>query len=266
MRSADMSEVTSSQATVIKIGGGELDSEAFLQELVSAIRGLRDDGESIVVVHGGGKTIAQYQQALGLEPEFLDGLRVTTAESLAVAEMVLSGLLNKRLVRHLTAACLPACGISGVDAGTVLVTKMTHPQGDLGQVGEVVEVNPQLLWLLLAGGYVPVVSPISIGQTDGRSYNVNADHAAMGIAAALAAPSLVFLTNVPGVLIAGRIVRALIPAQAEEWIREGFIQGGMIPKVRSALLAVERGVARAVITNLAGLSSGSGTSVVSQSH
>ncbi len=261
-----MTEATSSQATVIKIGGGELDSEAFLQELVSAIQGLRDGGESIVVVHGGGKTIAQYQQALGLEPEFLDGLRVTTTESLAVAEMVLSGLLNKRLVRHLTAAQLPACGISGVDAGTVLVTKMTHPQGDLGQVGEVVEVNPQLLWLLLAQGYVPVVSPISIGLTDGRNYNVNADHAAMGIAAALSTPRLVFLTDVPGVLIAGRIVRVLTPTQAEEWITEGFIEGGMIPKVRSALLAVERGVSKAVITNLAGLNSGSGTSVVAQSQ
>ena len=258
-----MSEISAPAPTVIKIGGAELDSESFLRELAATVQELRRGGESVVVVHGGGKTIAHYQQALGLKSEFLDGLRVTTAESLEVAEMVLSGLLNKRLARYLTAAGLSACGISGVDDGTVQVTKMAHPQGDLGQVGAVAKVNPPLLQLLLARGYVPVVSPISIGLTDGRSYNVNADHAAMGIAAALAALRLVFLTNVPGVKIAGRTVRALTATQIEEWIAEGFIQGGMIPKVRSALQAVEQGVAQAVITNLAGLTTGRGTRVVS---
>lgn len=257
-----MSNKLSPAPTVIKIGGGELDSETFLKELVETVQGLLREGESVVVVHGGGKTIAQYQQALGLEPKFLDGLRVTTADSLAVAEMVLSGLLNKRLVRYLAAGGIPACGISGVDDGTIQVTKMVHPQGDLGQVGEIKAVNPNLLQLLLAQRYVPVVSPISMGQTDGDNYNVNADHAAMGIAAALSAPRLVFLTDVPGVKIAGRTVRALTDAQVEEWIGEGFIQGGMIPKVRSALQAVEQGVAKAVITNLSGLLAGSGTNVV----
>lgn len=258
-----MSELSFPAPTVVKIGGAELDQASFLQALVAAVQELRDNGESVVVVHGGGKTIARYQQALGLTPEFLDGLRVTTAASLDVAEMVLSGLLNKRLVRHLTAAGQPACGISGVDGSTVQVTKMTHPRGDLGHVGEVAEVDARLLRLLLARGYVPVVSPISIGRRDGCHYNVNADHAAMGIAAALAAPRLVFLTDVSGVEIAGRTVRALTAAQAEEWIAEGFIRGGMIPKVRSALQAVEQGVAKAVITNLAGLAPGQGTSVVS---
>ena len=257
-----MSALPSPHPTVIKIGGAELDSESFLQNLVAAVQELRRGGEDVVVVHGGGKTIAHYQQALGLKPEFLDGLRVTTAESLDVVEMVMSGLLNKRLVRHLIAAGQPACGISGVDDGTVQVTKMVHPQGDLGQVGEVAEVNSRLLRLLLARGYVPVVSPISLGQTDGRSYNVNADHAATGIAVALTATRLVFLTDVPGVKIAGRTVRALTAAQVEEWIAEGLIQGGMIPKVRSALQAVEQGVVKAVITNLAGLAPGHGTSVV----
>ncbi len=257
-----MSELSSPAPTVIKIGGAELDRESFLQELVTTVQGLRRGAEPVVVVHGGGKSIAHYQQALGLQPEFLDGLRVTTAESLEIAEMVLSGLLNKRLVRHLTAAGQPACGISGVDDGTVQVTKMVHPQGDLGQVGEVAVVQPRLLQLLLARGYVPVVSPISIGRTDGRPYNVNADHAAMGIAAALAASRLVFLTNVSGVRIAGRTVRAVTSVQAEEWIAEGFIQGGMIPKVRSALQAVAQGVAQAVITDLAGLAAGHGTRVV----
>ncbi len=251
---------------VVKIGGAELDNTSFLQELGTAVQALHRSADGVVVVHGGGKTIAHYQQALGLKPKFLDGLRVTTAESLEVAEMTLSGLLNKRLARCLTAAGLLACGISGVDDGMVQVSRMTHPQGDLGQVGQVAEVNPRLLQLLLAHGYVPVVSPISIGLTDGRPYNVNADHVAMAIAATLAAPRLVFLTDVPGVHIAGRMVRALTAPQIEEWIAEGLIQGGMIPKVRSALQAVQQGVVRAVITNLSGLATGTGTSVVPEAQ
>lgn len=247
---------------VVKIGGGELDSEDFLVEFARTLQELRERGERVVVVHGGGKTIADYQQALGLQPEFLDGLRVTTQESLAVAEMALSGLLNKRLVRFLLAAGMSACGISGVDGGLVRVRRMTHPLGDLGQVGEVRDVNPALLHLLLDAGSVPVVSPISLGADDHASYNVNADHVAMGIAAALQAPQLVFLTDVPGVSIAGRRVRALTAAQAEEWIAEEFIKGGMIPKVRSAVQAVAQGVSQAVITDMAGLAAGQGTSVL----
>jgi len=240
---------------VLKIGGNELDDEAFLEGLVAAIRHVISSGHFPILVHGGGKTIAAYQERLGLEPRFLDGLRVTDEASLDVAEMVLSGLMNKRIVRALVNADIHAVGISGVDDGTIYVEPMWHPMGDLGRVGEIRDVDLHLR-------IVPVISPISFGAHDGRSYNVNADHAATAIAAKLGATRLIFVTNVPGVLVAGRLVRAVTADQAEGWIEEGIIHGGMIPKVRSATAAVRSGVAQAVITNLAGIQEGSGTGVI----
>lgn len=257
-----MDDTLPAYPAVIKIGGGELDDSRFVADLVQAVQALRTAGQAVILVHGGGKTIAEYQKALGLETRFLDGLRVTTADGLVVAEMVLSGLLNKHLVRALVAAGMPAAGISGVDDGTIQVQRMHHPAGDLGLVGEIVHVEPGLVELLLAHGRIPVISPISIGRGDGLNYNVNADHAAMAIAARVQASRLIFVTDVPGVQIAGRPVRAMTAEQAETWIREGFIHGGMIPKARSALQALEQGVTQAVITNLDGIRSGRGTSVL----
>jgi acetylglutamate kinase len=192
----------------------------------------------------------------------LEGLRVTDEASLDVAEMVLSGLMNKRVVRALVNAGVRAAGVSGVDDGTIYVEKMWHPLGDLGRVGEIKDVDTYLLKTLVAANIVPVVSPISFGALDGLSYNVNADHAAMAIAAKLGAIQLVFVSNVPGVMVAGQVVRALTAKQAEEWIQEGIITGGMIPKVRSAVQAVQNGVAQAVITNLAGVQENGGTSII----
>ncbi len=179
-----------------------------------------------------------------------------------VAEMVLSGLANKRIVRALVDAEIRAAGVSGVDDGTIYVEKMWHPLGDLGRVGEIKDVDLHLLNTLQSGGIVPVVSPISFGALDALSYNVNADHAATAIAAKLGAVRLIFVSNVPGILVAGRVARAVTAAQAEAWIEEEIITGGMIPKVRSALHAVNHGVAQAVITNMAGLQEGSGTAVL----
>ncbi len=257
-----MTEIASPYPVVIKIGGGELDDPAFVSALVLAIKVLRTDGQRVIVVHGGGKTIAAYQQALGLETRFLDGLRVTTEESLVVAEMVLSGLLNKRLVRALVAEGLHGVGISGVDDGTVRVRPMLHPAGDLGRVGEIAAVHADFVNLLLDQDRIPVISPISLGVDDGLHYNVNADHVAMAVATAVGAAQLFLVTDVPGVQIAGRRVRAMTAEQAEAWIQEGHIHGGMIPKVRSAMQAVAQGVAQAVITNLEGIKSGQGTGVL----
>jgi acetylglutamate kinase len=134
--------------------------------------------------------------------------------------------------------------------------------GDLGRVGEVQDVDDHLLCALIDAGIVPVVSPISFGALDGQSYNVNADHAATAIAAKLGAIKLVFISNVPGILVAGRVARVVTADQAESWIREGIITGGMIPKVRSAIDAVHAGVPQAVITNLAGVQDGTGTAVL----
>jgi acetylglutamate kinase len=247
---------------VLKVGGNELDDEAFLAGLVQAVQAVMGEGHSPVIVHGGGKAIADLQQRLGIEPRFIEGLRVTDDASLDIAEMVLSGLMNKRIVRALVDANVRAAGISGVDDGTIHVEKMWHPMGDLGRVGEIRDVDPHLLQTLMDGGIVPVVSPISFGSLDGQSYNVNADHAATAIAAKLGAIKLVFISNVPGVLVAGRVCRAVTADQAEAWIDEGIITGGMIPKVRSAIEAARGGVAQAVITNLAGVQEGGGTGIL----
>lgn len=247
---------------VIKVGGNELDDEAFLVGLANAVQSIKDGGQFPVIVHGGGKTIAAYQERLGLPIEFLEGLRITDEPSLDVAEMVLSGLMNKRIVRALVNAEIRAAGVSGVDDGTIYVEKMWHPMGDLGRVGDIQDVDPYLLTTLIEADIVPVVSPISFGALDAQSYNVNADHAATAIASHLKAIKLIFVSNVPGILVAGRVVRAITARQAETWIEEEIIHGGMIPKVRSALGAVSNGVAQAVITNLAGVQEGSGTGII----
>lgn len=247
---------------VLKVGGNELDDADFLLGLCKAVQAVFDQGSFPVIVHGGGKTIAAYQEKLGLSPHFLDGLRVTDDASLDVAEMVLSGLMNKRIVRSLVNADIRAAGLSGVDDGTIYVEAMWHPMGDLGRVGDIQDVDTHLLSTLIGAGIVPVVSPISFGVLDAQSYNVNADHAAAAIAAKLGATKLIFISNVPGIIVATRVVRAITTDQAEAWIDEGIIFGGMIPKVRSAIEATQSGVVQAVITNLAGVQDGGGTGII----
>ncbi len=247
---------------VLKVGGNELDDPDFLHGLVKAVAAVQQEGHHPVLVHGGGKAVTDLQKQLGLQEQRVEGLRVTDDASMDVVEMVLSGLINKRIVRQLVNARIRAAGISGVDDGTLYVEKMWHPFGDLGRVGEVQDVDDHLLRTLIGAGIVPVVSPVSFGSLDALSYNVNADHAATAIAARLGAIKLVFISNVPGILVAGRVVRAVTAEQAEAWIEEGIIFGGMIPKVRSAVEAVRGGVAQAVITNLAGVQEGTGTGIV----
>lgn len=255
-------EAPARYVVVVKVGGNELDDPDFLKGLVMAVQSIKAEGHVPVIVHGGGKTIAAYQEKLGLEAKFIEGLRVTDEASMDVAEMVLSGLTNKRIVRSLVNAGVRAAGISGVDDGTIYVEKMWHPLGDLGRVGDVQDIDTYLIRTLLEADIVPVISPISFGAHDALSYNVNADHAATAVAAKLGAIKLVFVSNVPGILVAGRVIRAVTADQAENWIDEGIITGGMIPKVRSAIRAVQHGVAQAVITNLAGVQESSGTGVI----
>lgn len=242
---------------VIKIGGNEMNTPGFLQELAAQLARLAA-AEPLVVVHGGGQDIAALQARLGLEPVKVDGLRVTDAESLAVAQMVLSGHTNKHVVRTLLAAGLDAVGLSGVDGGLLRCRKKAHPTVDLGLVGEVTSVRAGLLDKLIEAGLVPVVSPVSLGE-DGQIYNVNADEAAGAIAAALAAAALDFVSNVPGVLAKGDLLPELSAAAAEALIADGTVSGGMIPKVRTALDALDRGIPRVRIVNLAGLGAGGGT-------
>lgn len=244
---------------VIKIGGNEMNAPGFLEQLAGQLARLAVDGP-LVVVHGGGQDIAALQARLGLEPVKVDGLRVTDAESLAVAQMVLSGHTNKHIVRALLAAGIDAVGLSGVDGGLLRCRKKAHPTVDLGLVGEVTTVRAPLLARLQDAGIVPVVSPISLGE-DGQIYNVNADEAAGAIAAALPAESLDFVSNVPGVLAGGELLSNLSMDEAEALIADGTVSGGMIPKVRTALDALDRGVRRVRIVNLDGLGGGGGTVV-----
>ncbi len=241
---------------ILKVGGNEIDDSAFLSGFAQAVAAL---GEIPVIVHGGGKEIADLQLKLGLTPLFLEGLRITDEPSLAVAEMVLSGRVNKRIVTALLQAGVDAMGMSGVDRGLVRVEKMEHPSGDLGRVGRVVSVRGEVLSALVAERVVPVVSPISVGPEG--AYNVNADSVACGIASALNADALVFVTNVPGVMEQNHVIAALTSGQAQALIKSQVIRGGMIPKVRAALDAVAGGARAARITDLAGLMTGDGTVV-----
>ncbi len=240
---------------VLKIGGNELDAPGFLPALAVALAAA---GRPVVVVHGGGRAIADLQTRFGLVPRKVDGLRVTDADSLALAEMALSGQANKAIVRALLAAGVDAIGLSGVDGGLLRCEQRAHPTADLGFVGRVVAVRATLLKDLLACGLTPVLSPISLGP-EGAAYNVNADEVAAAVAAALDAEALVFVSNVPGVLRRGGVVPALSRTEAEALIADGTIADGMVPKVRAALDAVGQGVPRARIVDLAGYGTHAGT-------
>jgi len=245
---------------VLKVGGNEIEDEESLKALTGAVAVLRRS-TYLIIVHGGGRKIAQLQERLGLETRLVEGLRVTDQESLQVAEMVLSGTTNKRLTARLVAAGIPTIGLSGVDWGLLRAERLVHPAGDLGMVGRIVSVHTEALETLLKHGLVPVISPISLGL-DGKTYNVNADHAATAIAAAAGASALVFLSNVPGVLIGNETAPLLTSTRIESLIADNEINGGMIPKVRSALEALAGGVPEVRITNLKGLLNGGGTRVI----
>lgn len=240
---------------VFKIGGNELESPEFLEALARAVAA---SPESVTIVHGGGKAIADLQARLGLETVKIDGLRVTDAASLTVAQMVLSGQANKQIVAALQAAGVDAVGISGVDGGLLRCRKKAHPTADLGFVGEITEVRAGLVQMLVAEGITAVISPISLG-TDGQAYNVNADEAASAVALALGAEVLNFISNVPGVIYKDEVLAELTPSQTENLIAHGVIRDGMVPKVRAALQATKLGVPQAWIGNLAGLAATEGT-------
>ena len=242
---------------VLKVGGNEIDDEEFVERLGQVLGSL---AKPIVLVHGGGKEIKQLQEQLGLKPQYIDGLRVTDADSLALVQMVLAGRVNKRLVATLSNAGLDVFGMSGIDRASIQAKKLEHPQGDLGYVGQVTYVKREVFTRLLEDGVFPILSPICYGP-GGNVFNVNADHVALALAVALEAEELVFLTNVPGVLQDGELLSKLTSSETEALITSEVIFGGMIPKVRSALNAVQGGVKTVRITNLDGLQAGTGTKI-----
>jgi acetylglutamate kinase len=255
-----MTQVSNKPVLVLKIGGNQVEDETFLAEFVVVVRQLLAD-HAVILIHGGGKEIADLHAQTGVAYETIQGLRVTSDESLRLVEMVLNGLVNTRLVRWLVNTGVSALGLTGIDLGLVRVTPLSVSGRSLGRVGRVEWVNGEALLQLLDLDLVPVISPISLGE-DGLAYNVNADHVAAGVARAVEAGRLVFVSNVPGVQVAGRTARALTVSQVEALISDNIVTGGMIPKVRSATEAVASGVHQAVITDLAGLARGEGTAVV----
>lgn len=242
---------------VVKFSGHYLDDRESLRQFAEIVARSQ---ERVVVVHGGGKEISQLQQKLNIEPRYADGLRITDADSLALVEMVLCGTVNKRLVRHLLAAGVDAQGISGVDRGLLRARQMRHEAYDMGYTGEVESVRPAVIQDLFDLGVTPVIAPVSLG--DGANYNLNADPVAAAIAAAINADSVVFISNVSGVMVDGERAPVMTGAQAERYIESGIIFGGMIPKVSAALDVLSSGVPQALITDLDGWASGGGTNLV----
>jgi acetylglutamate kinase len=240
-----------SKTVVVKYGGSLMSPEddsptgdTLIEDLVL----IKGAGVDPVLIHGGGQEITRMLDRLGKRSRFVNGLRVTDEETMDVVEMVLAGRANKALVSMIAAAGGSAVGVSGKDGKVFQARKLPGPE-DLGQVGEVDAVDPTLIKLLSGNGYIPVVASIGIGA-DGRSFNLNADHAAGALAAALGASKFILLTDVPGVLAGGEggeVLSTLRAKDARRLIREGVIARGMIPKVEACLAALAAGVPTAHI-------------------
>jgi acetylglutamate kinase len=228
----------SGHVLVVKLGGSALTtdaSDAVLQDVVL----LRFVGMRPVVVHGGGPEISAWQERIGIEPRFVDGLRVTDASTMEIAKMVLAGKVGPEIVGRIHRLGAGAIGLSGEDGPTLLVRPRDGGRTDLGFVGEVAQVNPEPIQAVLEQGRIPVVASIGLGY-DGQAYNVNADTVAAELAVALRASKLLLLTDVAGVQdSAGDLVSTLDAARADRLIADGSISGGMIPKVRAALRALD---------------------------
>ncbi len=242
---------------VVKYGGHAMGDPEAARDFAEDVVLLKAVGINPVVVHGGGPQIGAMLKTLGVESSFIDGLRVTDKATAEVAEMVLSGKINKELVGWIAGAGGKAIGISGKDAGLVTATKVertTKDPGsnieravDLGFVGEPTEIDISILDTLSAAGIIPVIAPIGVGK-DGHTYNINADTMAGAIAAALGASRLFLLTDVPGVLDKDKnLLTDLRPADIARLAEDGTISGGMIPKLETCVHAVEAGCEAAVV-------------------
>ena len=235
------------EIAVIKIGGSTFGSgDTTIEDIVA----LQKEGKSLVVVHGGGNTVTEWLKTRGIGTKFVRGERITDLPTLQVAAAVLAGLANKEIAAAINNRGGKAAGISGVD-GAMVESRMKSPE--LGYVGEVVKVNPAVLEALLGGGFIPVVSPISllsIGRPEGAPdiININGDPVAGEIAAAVKAGRLIFLTDVAGVSDAsGEVISRLSVTEVEKLVAAGVISGGMIPKINACLKTLNAGAVTRII-------------------
>ncbi len=238
---------------VIKYGGNAMESEELKTGFARDIVLMKAVGINPVVVHGGGPQIGDLLKRLSIESHFVDGMRVT----MDVVEMVLGGQVNKSIVNLINRHGGSAIGLTGKDAGLIRAKKltvtrqtpeMTQPEIiDIGHVGEVVGINTELLNLLVKGNFIPVIAPIGVGE-NGESYNINADLVAGKVAEALKAEKLMLLTNIAGLMDkSGTVLTGLSTQQVDDLIADGTIYGGMLPKIRCALEAVQGGVGSSLI-------------------
>ncbi|MEE1009856.1 MAG: acetylglutamate kinase [Agathobacter sp.] len=231
---------------VVKYGGSAMVDEELKKQVIQDVTLLKLVGFKPIIVHGGGKEISRWVEKVGKEPEFINGLRKTDEETMEIAEMVLNKV-NKSLVKHVEELGVLSIGISGKDGGLLKVKKKLSKGQDIGYVGEITEVNPKILYDLLEKDFLPIVCPIGM---DGNynTYNINADDAACAIARAVSAEKLAFLTDIEGVYKdyndPSTLISELTVSEAKELIEDGFIGGGMLPKLNNCIDAIDNGVSR----------------------
>ena len=236
------------KTVVVKYGGNAMISEELRQAVISDIILLHLVGIRVVVVHGGGPEISTMLKKIGKESKFVDGLRYTDQETMEIVQQVLCGKVNKDLVATLNRMGGRAVGLCGMDAGLFQARKL---EDKYGLVGEITQADPQVVVDALERGYIPVVSTVAQGVDDETAYNINADTAAAKLAVALQAEKLILLTDVRGLLRDAKDERTLLPvvelAQVPALVKDGVIQGGMIPKVDCCVEAVRSGVKNTII-------------------
>ena len=231
---------------VVKYGGSAMVDENLKKQVIQDVTLLKLVGFKPIIVHGGGKEISRWVEKAGMEPEFVNGLRKTDEPTMEVAEMVLNRV-NKSLVQMVQSLGVNAVGISGKDAGLLKVEKKLSDGQDIGFVGEVTEVNPQILWDLLEKDFLPIVCPVGMNDAF-ETFNINADDAACAIAEAMGAEKLAFLTDIEGVYKdpkdSSTLISELTVSEANDLISDGYIGGGMLPKLNNCINAIENGVSR----------------------
>lgn len=230
---------------VIKYGGSAMLDPSINETIVQDIVMLKLVGLKPIIVHGGGPEINNMLNRLNIKSEFINGLRVTTKETMEVVEMVLAGKVNKGIVEMIAQQGGCPVGLTGKDGKIIRAKKLEKDGVDLGYVGDIVKVNTRLLTSLIDNSFIPIIAPIG-SDGEGDTYNINADYAAVAIAAAMNAQKLVFLTDVEGVLKdkddPSSLISFLSDEEAKQYIKDGVIAGGMIPKVECCMQAIEKGV------------------------
>ncbi len=234
---------------VVKYGGNAMTEERLKQSFANDVVLLKLVGLNPVVVHGGGPQIEQMLTQVGKKGEFIQGMRVTDAETMRIVEMVLGGEVNKDIVGLINQNGGKAVGLTGKDAGLIRAKKLMLPKHgspsellDIGLVGDIQQIDPSIVHHLVSGAFIPVIAPIGYGP-DGETYNINADVVAGKMAEVLGAEKLVLLTNTPGVLDKdGNLLTGLTPRDIDDMVADGTLSGGMLPKISSALDAARNGV------------------------